>query len=150
MCNVYENVPKLLIRNIAPLCHQCLRTLFFLLFSPPAVSKHFFILFPHPETHKSTPTQPPGPMRALESNFLLIKFTIKGPLMPASATLPFVLFSFGFFYCSISLNYIDSFMRVMKYCLLKGRKFCSLYCSFSSGSLVFHTRAQIQTDSFQC
>lgn len=59
-------------------------------FSPPALSKHFFILFPHPETHKSTPTQPPSPLRALESNFLLIKFTIKGPLMPASATLPFV------------------------------------------------------------
>lgn len=43
--------------------------------------------------HKSTPTQPPSLLRALESNFLLIKFTIKAPLMPTSATLPFCFFS---------------------------------------------------------
>lgn len=73
-------------------------------FPPLAISKHFFILFPCPETHKNTPTQPPGLLRALESNFLLIKFTIKGPLMPASATPPFVSPP-----NSIVLNYIDFF-----------------------------------------
>lgn len=80
--------------NIAPQCHHCLHILCL-----PAVSKHFFILFPHPwkpslwnstgAAHESTPTQPPSLLRALESNFLLIKFTIKAPLMPTSATLPF-------------------------------------------------------------
>lgn len=49
-------------------------------------------------THKSTPTQPPSLLRALESNFLLINFTIKAPLMPTSATLPFCVFSSISFY----------------------------------------------------
>lgn len=95
--------------NIAPQCHQCLHIL-----CPQAVSKHFFILFPHPESlvcatppcaaHKSTPTQPPSLLRALESNFLLIKFTIKAPLMPTSATLPFC-FCFVFSPPSLSTLY---------------------------------------------
>lgn len=105
--------------NIAPQCHQSLHILCL-----PAVSKHFFILFPHPwkpslwnstsAAHESTPTQPPSLLRALESNFLLIKFTIKAPLMPTSATLPFCFF----FQLHPPLHYIDFFMSAMKYCLL--------------------------------
>lgn len=96
--------------NIAPQCHQCLHILCL-----PAVSKHFFILFPHPwkpslwnstsAAHESTPTQPPSLLRALESNFLLIKFTIKAPLMPTSAMLPFCLVFFFFSALSLSTLY---------------------------------------------
>lgn len=109
-----------------------LRIVFFS--TPLAISKHFFILFPCPETYKSTPTQPPGLLRALESNFLLIKFTIKGPLMPASATPPFVLCPPPPPSTSIVLNYIDFFMSTVKCCLLR---ICCIYYSLSPVKALF-------------
>lgn len=45
--------------------------------------------------HESTPTQPPSLLRALESNFLLIKFPLKAPVMPTSATLLYFFFFFS-------------------------------------------------------
>lgn len=115
--------------NIAPPCRQCLPILCL-----QAVSKCFFILFPHPESlvcgtppalqHKSTPTQPPSLLRALESNFLLIKFTIKAPLMPTSATLPFCFFS------SISLYYIDFSWAVWNTVYWHNENSLWVYCSF--------------------
>lgn len=86
--------------NIAPPCHQCFHIL-----CPRAVSECFFILFPPPAHTHSTSSL----LRALESNFLLIKFTIKAPLMPTWATLPF----WGFF----PAPSIDFFMSNMKCCL---------------------------------
>lgn len=91
-----------------------------------ALSERFFISSPHPRPivcespparcTNSTPTQPPGLLRALESNFLLIKFTIKGPLMPTSAA------GFYFFSCSFSLIY-RFFMRGTNSCLLTWSEF---------------------------
>ncbi len=92
--------------------------------------------------HKSTPTQPPSLLRALESNFLLIKFTIKAPLMPTSTTLPFC-----FFFSSISLYIIlISSWTIWNTVYWHNENSLWVYCSFAtdtnigvllSGSLIF-------------
>lgn len=98
-----RNVLKMIIAVI--LCHSVTSaSSFFVLRQFQSISSSCFLTLKAclwnstSATHKSTPTQPPSLLRALESNFLLINFTIKAPLMPTSATLPFCFFSSISFY----------------------------------------------------
>lgn len=140
----YKNVLKIIIAVILH-HHVTSASSFFVLRQFQSISSSCFLTLKAclwnstSATHKSTPTQPPSLLRALESNFLLINFTIKAPLMPTSATLPFCFFSSISFYMIL----ISSWALWNTVCWHNENSFWA-YCSFRTdtniGALLSHLK----------